>query len=57
MIILGGAVCIPTLPVSMYPALAPPQVSVVTNYVGANADTRCAVMLRSHDSVLTTFSA
>jgi HAE1 family hydrophobic/amphiphilic exporter-1 len=39
MIILGGAVCIPTLPVAMYPTLAPPQVSVVTNYVGANADT------------------
>jgi hydrophobic/amphiphilic exporter-1 (mainly G- bacteria), HAE1 family len=39
LIILGGAVCIPTLPVAMYPTLAPPQVSVVTNYVGANADT------------------
>src|SRR5215472_17127842 len=39
MIILGGAVCIPNLPVAMYPTLAPPQVSVVTNYVGANADT------------------
>jgi len=39
MIILAGAICIPTLPVAMYPTLAPPQVGVVCNYVGANADT------------------
>ena len=39
MIILAGAVCIPTLPISLYPQLTPPQVSVTTNYVGANADT------------------
>jgi len=39
MIILAGAVCVPNLPVAMYPTLAPPQVSVATNYVGANADT------------------
>ncbi|HEY2857682.1 MAG TPA: efflux RND transporter permease subunit, partial [Terracidiphilus sp.] len=39
LIILSGAVCIPNLPVAMYPTLAPPQVSVTTNYVGANADT------------------
>ncbi len=39
LIILAGAVCIPTLPVAMYPTLAPPQVSVECNYVGANADT------------------
>ena len=39
LIILAGAVCIPTLPISLYPALTPPQVSVTTNYVGANADT------------------
>ena len=39
MIILAGAVCIPNLPVAMYPTLAPPQVMVMTNYVGANADT------------------
>ena len=39
LIILGGAICIPNLPVAMYPTLAPPQVSVSTNYIGANADT------------------
>ena len=39
MIILAGAVSIPTLPISLYPQLTPPQVSVATNYVGANADT------------------
>lgn len=39
MIILAGAVCIPNLPVAMYPTLTPPTVNVVCNYVGANADT------------------
>jgi len=39
LIILAGAVCIPNLPVAMYPTLAPPQVEVDCNYVGANADT------------------
>ena len=39
LIILAGAICIPNLPVAMYPTLAPPQVNVACNYVGANADT------------------
>ena len=39
MIILAGAICIPTLPVSLYPKLTPPQVSVMTSYIGANAGT------------------
>jgi HAE1 family hydrophobic/amphiphilic exporter-1 len=39
LIILSGAVCIPNLPVAMYPTLTPPTVGVTTNYVGANADT------------------
>ena len=37
LIILAGAVCIPSLPISLYPTLAPPQVTVTSNYVGANA--------------------
>ena len=37
LIILAGAVCIPTLPIALYPNLAPPQVNVSSNYVGANA--------------------
>jgi hydrophobic/amphiphilic exporter-1 (mainly G- bacteria), HAE1 family len=37
MIILAGAVSIPTLPVEWYPTLAPPQVSVTSLYTGANA--------------------
>ena len=37
LIILAGAVCIPTLPIALYPQLAPPQVTVTSNYVGANA--------------------
>ncbi len=39
LIILAGAVCIPNLPIAMYPNLAPPQVTVTSSYVGANADT------------------
>ncbi len=38
LIILGGAVSIPSLPISLYPQLAPPQVIVSSNYVGANAE-------------------
>lgn len=38
LIILAGAVSIPTLPISLYPNLAPPQVTVSSNYVGANAN-------------------
>jgi HAE1 family hydrophobic/amphiphilic exporter-1 len=37
LIILGGAISIPTLPISQFPQLAPPQVVVTSNYVGANA--------------------
>jgi HAE1 family hydrophobic/amphiphilic exporter-1 len=37
LIILAGAVSIPGLPISLYPQLAPPQVTVTSNYVGANA--------------------
>jgi HAE1 family hydrophobic/amphiphilic exporter-1 len=39
LIILSGAVCIPNLPIAMYPTLAPPEVMVSCNYVGANANT------------------
>ena len=39
LIILAGAVCIPNLPIAMYPTLTPPQVVVTAIYVGANADT------------------
>jgi len=37
LIILAGAVCIPTLPVAQFPNLAPPSVSVGAGYNGANA--------------------
>ncbi len=39
LIILAGAICIPNLPVAMYPSLAPPVVEVDANYVGADAET------------------
>jgi HAE1 family hydrophobic/amphiphilic exporter-1 len=37
LIILGGAICIPLLPIARYPALTPPVVSVQALYTGANA--------------------
>jgi HAE1 family hydrophobic/amphiphilic exporter-1 len=37
-IALLGLACIPTLPVAQYPEITPPQVSVTSNYVGANAE-------------------
>jgi HAE1 family hydrophobic/amphiphilic exporter-1 len=39
LIILAGAVCIPTLPIAQFPTLAPPQVGVTSVYVGASAQT------------------
>jgi hydrophobic/amphiphilic exporter-1 (mainly G- bacteria), HAE1 family len=39
LIILAGAVAIPTLPVAQFPNLAPPQVSVSSGYIGASAQT------------------
>ncbi len=39
LIILAGAVVIPTLPISQFPTLAPPQISVNSFYVGASAQT------------------
>src|SRR2546423_13047732 len=37
MIVLAGAVSIPTLPIAQFPNLAPPQVNVPSNYNGASA--------------------
>ena len=39
LIVLAGAVSLPTLPISLYPQLAPPQVVVTCNFVGANSAT------------------
>ena len=38
-IILAGAIAIPTLPIAQFPELAPPQVQVIAFYTGANAQT------------------
>jgi HAE1 family hydrophobic/amphiphilic exporter-1 len=38
-IVLAGALAIPTMPVAQYPDVAPPQVSVTAIYTGANAET------------------
>jgi hydrophobic/amphiphilic exporter-1 (mainly G- bacteria), HAE1 family len=39
LIVLGGAIAIPTLPIAQFPDLAPPQVVVSSGYNGANAQT------------------
>src|SRR5579863_87620 len=39
LIILAGAAVIPTLPISQFPDLAPPQVGVTSAYIGASAQT------------------
>jgi HAE1 family hydrophobic/amphiphilic exporter-1 len=39
LIILGGAISIPSLPIAQFPDLAPPQVVVSSAYIGANAQT------------------
>ena len=38
-VILAGAIAIPTLPIAQYPELAPPQVTVTSVYTGASAQT------------------
>src|SRR5215470_1342957 len=38
-IVLAGAISIPTLPIAELPELAPPQVVVTSTYIGANAQT------------------
>ena len=46
LIVLAGAVSLPTIPISLYPQLAPPQVLVSCNYVGANSqDVESAVTI------------
>ena len=46
LIVLAGAVTLPTIPISLYPQLAPPQVVVTCNYVGANSqDVESAVTI------------
>ena len=37
LIILAGAAAVPTLPIAQFPNLAPPQVVVLSNYIGASA--------------------
>src|SRR3984957_20164247 len=39
LIVLAGAAVIPTLPISQFPDLAPPQVGVTSSYIGASAQT------------------
>ena len=38
-IALVGYICMSTLPVEQYPAIAPPTVKVTTSYTGADAGT------------------
>jgi HAE1 family hydrophobic/amphiphilic exporter-1 len=48
MVILAGAISIPTLPLARYPDLTPPSVTVAAIYTGANAQAvESAVTTRS----------
>lgn len=38
-ILLMGAISIPSLPVAQFPNISPPQISVTSEYIGANAET------------------
>src|SRR5687768_17164183 len=38
-IVLAGALAIPSMPIAWYPEVAPPTVSVTAIYIGANAET------------------
>ncbi len=52
LIVLAGGVVIPSLPISLYPDLAPPQVVVTSNYVGANSkDVEAAVTIILEQSI------
>ncbi|HLI96104.1 MAG TPA: efflux RND transporter permease subunit [Candidatus Baltobacteraceae bacterium] len=37
-IMIAGLIAIPNLPIAQYPKVAPPEVTVTTNYIGANAE-------------------
>src|SRR5262250_2017238 len=39
LIVLAGAAVIPTLPIAQFPNLSPPQVGVISAYIGASAQT------------------
>lgn len=52
LIILAGAIVIPTLPISLYPQLAPPEVTVSSIYIGANAQSvESAVTIPLEESI------
>jgi hydrophobic/amphiphilic exporter-1 (mainly G- bacteria), HAE1 family len=38
LVLLAGAISLPTLPVAHYPNIAPPQISINSAYIGANAE-------------------
>src|SRR5512144_89088 len=38
-IVLAGALAIPNMPIAQYPEVAPPQITVIAVYTGANAET------------------
>lgn len=52
LIVLAGAVSLPGIPLSLYPQLAPPQVVVSCNYIGANSqDVESAVTIILEEAI------
>jgi len=39
LIMLGGAICIVSMPIEQYPTIAPPSIQITANYPGASAQT------------------
>ena len=39
MIIIAGAICLPRMKIARFPEVAPPSISISTNYSGASAQT------------------
>ena len=37
LMVIGGAVSMTTLPISQFPSIVPPEISIRTTYVGADA--------------------
>ena len=38
LLLLAGVISLPAMPVAQYPDISPPQISVTSNYIGANAE-------------------
>ena len=52
LILLGGGIAIFTLPVTLYPDIAPSQINITANYPGADAQTVMDTVIQPIESQL-----